>query len=138
MTPIHLAGCVIPDRDGRILLLHRNTPQRVQWETPGGKVDPGETSQVAAIREVREELGVRVDILQELGRRAFNEGERAFEYTWFLARVVDGTPAVQEPQTHDKIGHFTWEELGGMVGELSANARNLVSAHQEGALTLGR
>lgn len=37
-----LAGCVIQDQTGKILLMHRVTPERVQWETPGGMIDPGE------------------------------------------------------------------------------------------------
>jgi len=42
MKTIHLADCIIQDKDGKILLLHRNTPKRTQWEIPGGKIKEGE------------------------------------------------------------------------------------------------
>ncbi len=37
------------------------------WEFPGGKVEPGETEPAALVREVEEELGVRVAVLRRLG-----------------------------------------------------------------------
>ena len=36
---MRLAGCVITDSDGNILLVHRSTPKRTQWEIPGGKLE---------------------------------------------------------------------------------------------------
>jgi len=64
-SKLQLAGCVILDEKGRVLLLHRETSKRVQWETPGGKVEPGESEKQAAVREVKEELGVDVKILKD-------------------------------------------------------------------------
>jgi len=42
LRKLQLAGCVIENNEGKILLLHRNTPERQQWETPGGKIEPNE------------------------------------------------------------------------------------------------
>jgi len=46
--------------DGRLLLTQRppGGPLGLQWEFPGGKIEPGETPEHALVREVREELGV--------------------------------------------------------------------------------
>ncbi|QAY78876.1 (deoxy)nucleoside triphosphate pyrophosphohydrolase [Sphingosinicella sp. BN140058] len=49
--------------DGRILLQQR-APGRAMaglWEFPGGKVEPGERPEAALVRELGEELGIRVD-----------------------------------------------------------------------------
>ena len=51
---IQLAGCLIMDKRGKVLLLHRNTPDRQQWETPGGKVDQDEEAPITAQRETKE------------------------------------------------------------------------------------
>src|SRR4051812_33067248 len=65
-----LAGCVILDEDGRVLLLHRSG-NPIQWELPGGKVEDGEAAEAAAKRELLEELGVHVSETVHLGDASF-------------------------------------------------------------------
>ena len=50
----------ILERDGRILIGQRKPEQAhpLQWEFPGGKVEPGETPEQALARELEEELGI--------------------------------------------------------------------------------
>ena len=50
----------IIERDGRILIARRQPHQShpLQWEFPGGKVEPGETPAQALARELEEELGI--------------------------------------------------------------------------------
>ena len=47
-------------REGRLLFTQRppGGPIGLQWEMPGGKIEPGESPEHAVIREIREELGV--------------------------------------------------------------------------------
>jgi ADP-ribose pyrophosphatase YjhB (NUDIX family) len=55
-----IAGCLLRVGE-RILLSRRAAPPRVGcWTIPGGFVEPGETAQQAALRELEEEAGVRV------------------------------------------------------------------------------
>ena len=57
-----VAACALIDADGRVLLAKRPSgrPLAGLWEFPGGKVEPGETPEAALIRELEEELGIRV------------------------------------------------------------------------------
>jgi 8-oxo-dGTP diphosphatase len=123
---ITLAGCVILDEHGHILLIHRHTPHRTQWELPGGKIEEGEDPAAAATRELHEELGVRVEIVRQLGEQEFTEDGHRLRYTWFLANIIAGTPALQEPK-YDALKYFSWEELRVRT-DLSPNTRNLVAA----------
>jgi 8-oxo-dGTP diphosphatase len=53
---------VVCIRDGHVLTIERGwPPHQGQFALPGGHVDPGETSQAAAARELLEETGVRID-----------------------------------------------------------------------------
>jgi 8-oxo-dGTP diphosphatase len=55
-------------RHGRLLICQRRRDGAfpLQWEFPGGKVEPGESCQAALQRELREELGIEADIGAEL------------------------------------------------------------------------
>lgn len=60
--PLHVAVGVIKNVQGRILISLRDTSlyQERVWEFPGGKVEPGETSEQALVRELKEELDITV------------------------------------------------------------------------------
>ncbi len=57
-----VAAAALVDADGRVLIAQRPEGKAMAglWEFPGGKVDPGETPELALIRELREELGIDV------------------------------------------------------------------------------
>ncbi len=57
-----VSACALIDADGRVLLAKRpaGRPLAGLWEFPGGKVEPGETPEAALVRELYEELGIKV------------------------------------------------------------------------------
>jgi 8-oxo-dGTP diphosphatase len=61
----HVVGAVIPDSEGRVLLLHRAADDYLGglWELPSGGVDAGETLTEALHREVAEETGLMVTLI---------------------------------------------------------------------------
>src|SRR5262245_42972279 len=62
------AGGVVFDTEGLIaLVLQRNRSARLRWTFPKGRVEPGETNEAAALREVGEEAGLSVRIARYLG-----------------------------------------------------------------------
>lgn len=131
---ITLAGCVILDASNRLLLIHRNTKKRTQWELPGGKIEDGEDTEAAAIRELSDELGIRVNIVRKLGSKTFKEEEYEMHYTWFLANIKNGEPILQEI-TFDDLDYFSFENLKEK-NDISSNTRNLVDAYFSGEVNL--
>ena len=59
-TPRVAAGVLFRDAEGRILLV--KPTYKEGWDIPGGYVEPGESPRTAARREVREELGIDVEV----------------------------------------------------------------------------
>jgi 8-oxo-dGTP diphosphatase len=61
---VQAAGGVVLDGDGLVVLVHR--PRYDDWSLPKGKLDPGESFEEAAVREVEEETGLRCRLVREL------------------------------------------------------------------------
>lgn len=64
----------ILERNGRILICQRRAdqPHPLKWEFPGGKLEPGETTEAALTRELREELGIEAEPGVEMARYEFS------------------------------------------------------------------
>ncbi|HXY18048.1 MAG TPA: NUDIX hydrolase [Candidatus Nitrosopolaris sp.] len=131
---IRLAGCVITDEKGRVLLLHRNNGKHSQWEIPGGKIDDGESAKQAAKREIKEELGVDVAIQEKIGEKEFQMDGKDFHYTWFTAKITDGKPKIAEPETFDNLKYFPPGQMRQIYDELSLNTQNFLNAQGGGNL----
>jgi len=78
------AGGVVFDALGRVLLIR---DRNGFWVFPKGHVDPGETPEEAAVREVREETGIEARILAPLGTTRYrNDRGQEREIRWYLMR----------------------------------------------------
>ncbi|KJR08063.1 MULTISPECIES: (deoxy)nucleoside triphosphate pyrophosphohydrolase [Gordonia] len=89
-----VAGAVL--HRSRVLLAQRDYPAEVAglWELPGGKVESGETPTQALIRELCEELDVRVSVGAPLADVVTpREGLKLVAHR---ARIVSGTPRAVE------------------------------------------
>jgi 8-oxo-dGTP diphosphatase len=91
-----VAGLIV--RDGLVLITQRRADQPLPllWEFPGGKVEEGEAPVAALVRELREEIGVGV----EVGRiwDALFHAYLAFDIVMlvYACRIVDGEPRTVE------------------------------------------
>jgi mutator protein MutT len=80
--------------DGRLLIARR--PEGVHlgglWEFPGGKVEAAETPQACLLREVREELGIEVEVIGERAVLEFTYDDRTVRLHPIDCRWLSGEP----------------------------------------------
>jgi 8-oxo-dGTP diphosphatase len=111
------AGAMIINDRGELFLAKRSQTaknERGHWETPGGGVEFGETLEEAARREIKEEYGVDIEVLDTFPAADHlipDEGQHWVAVT-FLAKIADGQePRIMEPDKCDDIGWFTFDDL---------------------------
>lgn len=90
---------------GALLAARRSAPVSLagRWEFPGGKVEPGERPEDAVHREIREELGVAMELGEELAGPddgAWRLTDRYVMRLW-RARITGGEP--QPLVEHDEL-----------------------------------
>lgn len=95
-------------RDGRVLAAQRAQPSALAggWEFPGGKVELGESDEIALLRECREELAVEIELDRRLGTDITVNGSAVLR-VW-TARLVGGEPVAVE---HADLRWLAREEL---------------------------
>jgi 8-oxo-dGTP diphosphatase len=98
-------------RADTVLLCHRSVDREWypdRWDLPGGHVEADEMPRDAVLREVQEEVGVRLS--GPLGAHSFSRTTEEFELRVWTARSWSGSPMNCAPHEHDEIGWFTERE----------------------------
>ncbi|WP_330250900.1 CoA pyrophosphatase [Nocardia sp. NBC_00565] len=82
-----------------------------QWGLPGGRVDPGETAEQAAIRELHEELGLTATPADLLGRLDDFPATSGFAITPIVAALADVTDLRPSPAEVHSVHHVDLARL---------------------------
>ncbi len=125
------AGLII--RDKRILLVHNMKHGRLRVEPPGGKLLPDESPAESVIREVKEELGVKVGSLEFFGTYATDSPEGEFEVHMYQCKTMEGAPRALEPGKVPGFGWYSLEEVERLKqdGSLVPNMRKALEDLRE-------
>ncbi len=115
-----MAGALVEDRSGLLLVQNRRRDGRVDWSPPGGVVDPGESVLGGLTREVKEETGLTVT---EWSDSVYEIEADAPDMGWHLQVVVhralawEGSLVVDDPD--GIVVDARYVELGSCVAHLA-------------------
>jgi len=137
------AGGFVLNNNNELLLIYR----RGKWDLPKGKIEEGESIEIAAVREVEEETGVNVSLRKE----QLNSLETAQSCTyhifmskkgnyilkptyWFVMTVNDNKPL--SPQFEEDIVEAKWVDLNNLTPYLNNTYQTIVDVIASGIKTL--
>jgi 8-oxo-dGTP diphosphatase len=108
-------------RDREVLLIKRgNPPRQGQWSLPGGRIEWGETSEAAALRELVEETGIEAELLGLIDvvdgimtSRETGQVTRHYIMVDYAARWLSGEPVAGDDAADARF--FPFEEALSIV-----------------------
>ena len=111
---------VVQFDDETILMVRQQHPEREIWLLPGGGIEEGETSRMAAVREVKEEtsLDISVDRMLWHVEQLKNDGQQRY-VNFFLAHVTGGELILGEDPEFDEAGQVLREVRKVSMDELA-------------------
>ena len=118
-----MVNALILDKNDYALIIHNckqyEDKRNNRWEFPGGKVEPEDKNlEEATIRELEEELGIKIKIIRKESRKIFGDYETTTLEGKFLcrtyhAKIISGEPIIQESErdNHDKVEYANYNRL---------------------------
>lgn len=126
---IEAAGGVVFNEKKEILVIYR----RGFWDLPKGKIDKGETTEQAAVREVQEETGLNhinlSDHIYDTYHTYSLKGKRILKRTyWYLMSTIE---AELTPQAEEDIEEAKWIELDSFLASGNKTYSNILDVLQK-------
>jgi len=91
-------SCAIIIKDSKILAVQRGpeSSHPWKWEFPGGKIHPDETAAQCVIREIEEELRLRIEVQEQLEYIEFDYGTKQIRLIPFICKITSGEIVLTE------------------------------------------
>src|SRR3990167_1630009 len=97
VNPEPVASVILEKGENQILLAKRAIePAKDKWDVPGGFIKPGETAEQAGVREIKEELGITINIIDIIGTVAPQD------YTY---QGIDDRKSTRLNSSHSQISY---------------------------------
>ena len=124
--PLIAVGVLVIDKDKALIIKRGEEPNKFLWSIPGGLVEIGEELEEAAIREVKEEMGINIKIEKMIGIfNCINRNKNEIKYHYviidYIAREFTGSI-----KTNKEILDFKWMKFNELHNyELTNTTREL-------------
>ena len=109
--------CAIIEHDNKLLICQRSASMKLplKWEFPGGKIEDGESKEDCLKREIREELGLEIEVGLALTPAEHHYPEFSLRLYPFFCKWTGGSLAIAEHAqaiwvSFDELKNYDWAE----------------------------
>ena len=109
---VRVVGAMLEREGGRYLITQRPAKATLPllWEFPGGRVEEGESDPEALARELREEMGIQVRVLEQVIHTHHEYARYDIDFRVYRCRLADAAQEVQ----HLRVNDHRWVTLQEM------------------------
>lgn len=111
--------CALILKNGKILAVQRGpeSSHPYLWEFPGGKIQENESAEQGIIREIEEELSVRINVLLTLEPIEFDYGNKQIRLIPFICRIISGEIILTEHLAQRWFSLDEWPEIDWLAAD---------------------
>ena len=121
-----VAAIIIKNDKYFIAQRNRNKHMGLSWEFPGGKVEKGETFEIALQREIKEEIGDTSDIVKSIPLETFVSNDEKFNFHTYLCVVKNEFI----PKLNGEHNGYAWVTFENWPKPLHQGLRNTLQNKQ--------
>lgn len=100
---VRVVGAMLENEQGRYLITQRPPTASLPllWEFPGGRVEEGESDTVALAREIAEEMGVAVEVLDQVMHTRHEYPTYDIDFRVFRCQLAESEHHIRHLRVHD-------------------------------------
>lgn len=117
--PLIEVTCAVIMEGERVLVTQRSEwmPHPLKWEFPGGKLKTGESPEGCIIREIREELGVEISVMQLLPTVKHEYSDQHVKLIPFVCRIREGSIRLSEHRSYRWVPRSELEQVDWLAAD---------------------
>jgi 8-oxo-dGTP diphosphatase len=124
-------GVLILKEDKVLMILRKNSAGENTWALPGGHLELKETFENAAVRECKEELGIKIKPIKLLSVSNDMVYETHYITLGILAEIESGEPKIMEPE---KFIEIDWHLLDNLPKNLFIPSERIIKNFKDGQM----
>lgn len=126
-------SCAIIIKDSRMLAVQRGpkSSNPLKWEFPGGKIHEGESAEQCVVREIEEELRVRIEVLTRLEYVEFDYGTKQIRLVSFVCKITSGELILTEHISKHWFNLNEWQTIDWSGADYELILKNQERIRQE-------
>lgn len=125
---VGVGAFILDENEMALLVLRKKSPEAGCWSIPGGRVEFMETIEDALKRELKEELGIKVKIINLLGvtNHIIEEENIHWVSPVFLVKIEEGELKNLAP---DETQKYSWFSISNLPENTTITAKSAVNAY---------
>ena len=126
-------SCAIIIDGSKILAVQRGPKSNhpLKWEFPGGKIQLNETAVQCVVREIEEELSIRIDVLSQIEYVEFDYGTKQIRLIPFICKINSGELILTEHVSKRWFNLIEWQTINWSGADYQLVLKNQERINQE-------